>query len=350
VRAVHGLDADDEGVLAGAAVGRHVDDGVGGAAEKQPVAVVVRFLGAHDTRRLAGPESFKYAESLGRDAIRLIQIKDRSRFALGSRRKRLELDIAVFPLDHAPPYRALSYTWGPPLPGQPPYADTGKRPIRVAGGRLLVLPNLRDALAQLQENFRRSGIFREGPRYLWIDELCINQDDVFERAAQVSVMDRVYSQAAQTVVWLGNADGDTTKARKLLEKIVQIPGEETKAMNGVARGVRPDKSYFSARGLPDADTSDEKTRQRWRPIIELLERAWFTRSWIVQEVLLSRDIVGVCGPWSFSFFELVYTASFLGALSMHHYAENVIRDVKPGKGESQVIIDPTNRVLQLWGQ
>ncbi|KAK4445750.1 heterokaryon incompatibility protein-domain-containing protein [Podospora aff. communis PSN243] len=294
---------------------------------------------------MADSDDFKYTESLGWDVIRLVRIQDRARFAFSSRR--IELDIKVFQLDHAPPYRALSYTWGPSHQGQPPYVDGDKRPIRIAGRRFLVLPNLWDALVQLRECFRRGGELSEGPRYLWIDALCINQDDLAERAAQVSVMDRVYSQATQTVVWLGKADHETSKARRLLEKITQIPPDESKAISATARGIRPDRPYFLARGLPDP-TWTRSHRQRWLPIMDLFERAWFTRSWVVQEVLLSADILILCGAWSFSFFELVYTANFLHATSIFTHVNCLFRN--PQSTTSTVLMDPTGRIMSLWEQ
>jgi hypothetical protein len=44
------------------------------------------------------------------------------------------------------------------------------------------------------------------PRYLWIDALCINQDDDYERSAQVAIMGRIYQTARRVISWIGLSD------------------------------------------------------------------------------------------------------------------------------------------------
>lgn len=48
--------------------------------------------------------------------------------------------------------------------------------------------------------------------YVWIDALCINQEDVLERSHQVSIMDKIYERAGYVLVWLGEDDGWTATA------------------------------------------------------------------------------------------------------------------------------------------
>ena len=45
-----------------------------------------------------------------------------------------------------------------------------------------------------------------GITHLWVDALCINQDDQEERARQIAMMGDIYSHAANVIVWLGEAD------------------------------------------------------------------------------------------------------------------------------------------------
>jgi len=114
--------------------------------------------------------------------------------------------LKTFELQHAPPYEALSYTWGCP------YADpnyevenpsestafnsryTTKRDIPIAcdGANILITLNLKDALLQLRQ--RAIGVsgpqgqadMNEGRKsYIWIDSICIDQEDIAERRAQV---------------------------------------------------------------------------------------------------------------------------------------------------------------------
>ncbi len=88
-------------------------------------------------------------------------------------------------------YEALSYTWGPPYDGY----DSLDGTILLCGEEKAVKGNLRDAL----KHFRLPGV----PRNLWIDALCINQDDEHERTAQVARMAPIYSRASSVLIWLG---------------------------------------------------------------------------------------------------------------------------------------------------
>jgi hypothetical protein len=62
--------------------------------------------------------------------------------------------------------------------------------------------------------------FREATerRTLWIDAICINQDDIDERGAQVALMDVVYTRAAKVLVWLGKGDDATEKAMNFVRE------------------------------------------------------------------------------------------------------------------------------------
>ena len=100
--------------------------------------------------------------------------------------------IAVFDLDTAPPYSALSYTWGPP------HTD-----FTVSiNGRIL---KIRKNLFRFLETFRRDK--NESHRYLWIDQICIAQSNIQERNHQVGLMSTIYNQSDLTIVWLCDDEG-----------------------------------------------------------------------------------------------------------------------------------------------
>ena len=99
-------------------------------------------------------------------------------------------------------FEALSYVWGPQ---EPLYdllcADVKLRVLRIG-------PNLRDALLHLR--FHPS--VHTNPRVLWVDRICINQDDIEERAPQVQLMHSIYRGCQQALVWLGMDDPNTEEA------------------------------------------------------------------------------------------------------------------------------------------
>lgn len=96
-------------------------------------------------------------------------------------------------------YETLSYAWGSP---SEPSHD-----ILVNGQRYRVRQNLYHALSQLEISLRYASRVR-----LWVDAICINQDDDLERATQVKRMKQIYSTAMRTIVWLGKDLGPTYSA------------------------------------------------------------------------------------------------------------------------------------------
>ena len=90
----------------------------------------------------------------------------------------IECHLAIYSLDDEP-YDALPYTWGSSALGKSVYVN---------GSRFVVTDNLAAALRRLR--------LPDKPRTIWIDALCINQDDLAERAYQVAIMGQIYRKAA----------------------------------------------------------------------------------------------------------------------------------------------------------
>ncbi|KAH8749840.1 heterokaryon incompatibility protein-domain-containing protein [Hyaloscypha sp. PMI_1271] len=145
--------------------------------------------------------------------------------------------LQTYLLDNAPEFIALSYTWGCPY-SNPNYeledsADTAALnsqytanrtiPITVDGAILMVSENCKDAIDNIKEHYN-SGNF-----HICIDAVCINQEDLDERAAQVSIMGHIYSKAFRVIIWLGNSLYNTKRALEFIDAISQIPDEHLAA-------------------------------------------------------------------------------------------------------------------------
>lgn len=89
-------------------------------------------------------------------------------------------------------YEALSYVWD------------GYRTAAVScdDHEILVTPSLVAALLQLR---RKMSNFTGLHRTLWVDSICINQNNVVERGHQVGLMRDIYSNAVGVIVWLGGS-------------------------------------------------------------------------------------------------------------------------------------------------
>lgn len=156
-------------------------------------------------------------------------------------------------------YDALSYCWGKP---------ELTRSILINGLDYPITTTLYEALQRIRKH---SEI-----RHLWVDALCINQHDLDERSLQVANMLTIFSKAQQVICWLGE-HGFCTKlcctyfeAQEAAKEIAPLSTLLTKAcskhQNTLRLGFR-----------------------------ELLDRPWYTRVWIRQELWAAQRIVVACG-------------------------------------------------------
>ena len=144
--------------------------------------------------------------------------------------------------------------------------------------------------AELNEALRRIRDEDE-ERVLWVDALCINQLDINERNQHVQRMGEIYAKADRVLIWLGEYIGCAYETLETLnalhQKIVDFQ-EEAK---------------FLARGAIRAKflTDPEIQHLRWDLLSDLLNRAWFERVWVLQEVVNSRKATIYCTncqyPW-----------------------------------------------------
>ncbi|KAH6613195.1 heterokaryon incompatibility protein-domain-containing protein, partial [Boeremia exigua] len=101
----------------------------------------------------------------------------------------LSYHLKVVPLDSTPPYEALSYTWCKQSDGY----------LQCDGKNFSIRRNLREARTRLCGTVVQ--------RIIWTDAICINQDDMEEKASQIKLMREFYNKATRILVWLGEDVG-----------------------------------------------------------------------------------------------------------------------------------------------
>ncbi|CAI6096285.1 unnamed protein product [Clonostachys chloroleuca] len=190
---------------------------------------------------------------------------------------------------HTSPYPTPG---GPPEPSITPYTLSDRRIIRINDRPFLVFHNLFDALINLAS--ARPG------QYVWIDGICINQDDLAVRASQVSIMNTIYAGAKETVIWLGPSNPATDRALSKLEEMA------TNAESQIMKWGK--EQSFSDAFIADDTRALERsglplmTRSDWSDLAAIVTRTWFSRVWIIQEVALSSNPTIFVGhrsiPWS----------------------------------------------------
>jgi hypothetical protein len=193
-------------------------------------------------------------------------------------------------------FEAVSYTWGDP---------SDLRPITLEGSDWHVTKNLEIALQHLR--------YRLAVRRLWVDALCINQENNQERLHQVNLMRFVYQNAGRVLVWLGPSFENSDRAGAFLK----VKGEEIVA-GGRKGGSTPFGSF-----PPDAV----------KAVCSLMRRPYWYRVWIVQEVSLPSDdpLIG-CGCWW-----LPWSTFCSGMFHINHYFK--VQDLKIRQGEPSDAID-----------
>lgn len=166
----------------------------------------------------------------------------------------LRCHVRTASLSSNPDYEAVSYVWG----------DSRKtETIEIDGRGVPISANL----AALLRSIRHPG----KTRHIWADQICIDQDNVREKTAQVHMMGDIYSMCRQCLIWMGEMPAsippsDVEAALHLLEFMAgpeDIPitcclssNDEFKKVFNVLRGIHP------------------------------LGNSWWSRIWTVQEVIL----------------------------------------------------------------
>ncbi|KAK0103785.1 hypothetical protein ONS95_005787 [Cadophora gregata] len=188
---------------------------------------------------------------------------------------RITLKPVTFTNESVVSFEALSYTWG-----------SAESPVDIFIGEfgyatLSVTRNLADALPYLR--------YPDKPRVLWIDAICVNQQDVDERSSQVKRMASIYSHATRVLIWLGPQSTDSDIAIDSLERIASK--YHVNWMTWEIEPIDKDGSWWATpeEMLPLSDV------QFWS-ILNLISRDWFERLWILQEAhLANKDALVVCG-------------------------------------------------------
>jgi hypothetical protein len=143
-------------------------------------------------------------------------------------------------------YEAVSYAWG---------SNTGfKCILDETNTHLQVNQNVVEMLRYLRLDYNH--------RTLWIDAICINQADEDEKGKQVTMMGEIYALANHVLIWSGTTE----------DRYVQL--------------------------LRDTRSGEIVHLNH---LEEFLQSRWFSRRWVVQEVMHARHAFIICGKFTVDF-------------------------------------------------
>lgn len=198
----------------------------------------------------------------GRDNIRLFKILDRG----SERGQTMKCEVQMFPLTQAPRYVALSYCWR---------VGDESESIRFQGSLRGIKRISRDLMSALWALHS----YHEN-KWLWVDTICIDQSQNAEKNDQVPRMQMIYEGAHRVIVWLGETN----------------PHYE----GGIEGG--------------DGNPADRVEPISARKLIQLCDeatggRGWWSRLWIVQEMVVARYLFVCIGPQLLRWDKFVHSTS-----------------------------------------
>lgn len=218
-----------------------------------------------------------YNSLMGTDEIRLLHLD-----AYDNATQPLHGCLKPTRLSQRPDYVALSYTWADP---------NGDRTLcdRIFLGNawtpFAITSNCAAALRRLRS--------RGGTRVIWIDAICIDQGNNGERSHQVSMMRDIYSRAESVAIYLGGDKGQhiDTPAGRLMQRLSDERFRAGKAVSNNWGG------GFDYHGITD-----------------LFGQPYWSRIWVIQEVLLARKGEIILGNAN---------------IPLHEFIENFMKQVPP---------------------
>jgi hypothetical protein len=252
---------------------------------------------------------------------------------------RITCTFKVAHLKDSPVFSCLSYVWGD---------ATITEPVTVEGKTLHITVNLAGAIRDVHRQWSTGQLLAPGEeQWLWADALCINQKHDQEKNHQVPLMEQIYSSAHRMFAWLG--DGENERASKavdayniVLHAIRQLHGygfiqgrvqdngqicsnqEVLAEVGGEILGAITDLAWltehYTTQSVPGESHILSDT-------VELFRLPYWTRLWILQELVLARDAVLLCGPKKISWLEVCCVQFWIKLAGMKYLSADIPHSV-----------------------
>jgi len=246
---------------------------------------------------------------------------------------KIEVSLTVVNLSDKPVYTALSYEWG---------TEIEQQVITVNGHFVHIHKNLYQLLLRLCP--------KHGFRRLWVDAICINQNNISERNSQVQMMGDIYKTATSVVAWLG----DDAEHGEALLRHLKRSGEVSRTL--LQYGGESVEQNPRLEVEPSADSASVEALKI------LLRRTYWSRAWILQELMHGREITLMCGDedisweylralcgcplWSASFKNTVIDKLFFDKIALangRHLVMHILMEEYPNR----LCADPRDQIYSL---
>ncbi|KAF2176286.1 hypothetical protein K469DRAFT_682619 [Zopfia rhizophila CBS 207.26] len=185
----------------------------------------------------------------------------------------LEGSIRHISLDSKVQFWAISYVWG----AAP--TSVALFTLKTPEGIIPITASLHFALKCFRERY--------SSMYFWADAVCINQADTLEKKIQIRLLQTIFQSAERVMAWVGN-EGDNS--HHAIETLAQIRSRSVDSNSNCVPQILAQLPITA-----NSNHSHRPANDIWVDIDTLLQRNWFRRVWIVQELVLPSKILVVCG-------------------------------------------------------
>ncbi|KAL7780866.1 heterokaryon incompatibility domain-containing protein [Trichoderma afarasin] len=235
-------------------------------------------------------------------------------------------------------YIAVSYVWGKP-------EFSRNLEIRCDGdiSYLRITRNVDTLLRR----FRASN----KPRYLWIDAVCLDQENETEKAQQIPLMGRIYEEAKSIFIWLGPENHMTAMTFAFFRKANRLPEIEKAKMA---------KRLADLGWKMNRDAGLDSPVSAVLLIVDFFDRPWFSRRWVIQEAYVARQATVYCGNHSIPLPLLITAARRIQTLDMSSYSIAMVANLGKSATKDGILallwkfheagcLEPRDRIAALFG-
>lgn len=233
-------------------------------------------------------------------------------------------------------FTAVSYAWG---------SAPRSRHFRLRdGSSIIITPGLESAISKISAHALgpSSQVNSDSWARIWIDQICIDQENFEERQQQVSLMRNLYEKATGLIIWLGDGDIYSRRVVEMVRTVGRLIGQDApKAAQraGLEKllGAEPEDhprvspktsfSTLSAHSPRLARPQDQETSYE-TSLMKFFDRSWFGRAWTFQEAVLPRKPEFLVGGDAFSMQHLLSTVEAIGSARMARMVYRARQDVK----------------------
>lgn len=225
---------------------------------------------------------YNYERLSCRDSIRIVELLPEQHG------EEIQINLYETNLRGTPQYETLSYEG----------SEVNDSHLRLnEGATLFVTINLVAALRRVR--------YPTVSRYLWIDAICINHEDIEEKTQQATIISAIYRRCSKVLVWIGEVGPETSTALSRLPELVQkqevFEAEKESFFRECSErelSVQQTRSGWAAKLdilKMDCTLKINESDPLWQGLCDIFSRTYFQRLSIIQEIVLSPAAVILCG-------------------------------------------------------